>query len=290
MSYRDPWKKTRRGRKPKGIGERFAAMAWFSAVFNESGAKNVGELARILFPPGKPGHASNIVYKYRAGLATPEKNHRRFCKGGMAAWLWLQYPLWTYLDEREYPIGEVSRIPINFPEDVVQQIVGDYYEEGNAFIASRTPEGWFERFDYLRQLASLDAFTGVVVLLRQLKAGYLDSTDIYRYGCFVLLDMWRTVYGHEVLGRFATNLYRWLTHLFCHSYVVTDSLGKNGIPVRAMEATRETAARQEISGWSPEKATIHAKWLELAIDPSRKWKRQSGDIQLGDDWDIPFDE
>ncbi|MCK6385210.1 MAG: hypothetical protein L6Q52_12780 [Rhodocyclaceae bacterium] len=290
MSTHSPWTKTRRGRKSKGVGERFAAMAWFSAVLNESSAKNVGELSRALFPPGKPGHASNIAYKYRAGLATPEKNIRRICKGGLTAWRWLQYPLWSYLDEREYSIGEVSRVPINFPRDVVQQIVGDYYEEGNAFIASRTQDDWFERFDYLRQLASLDAFTGVVVLLRQLQAGHLGDTDINRYGCFVLLDMWRTVYGHEVLGRFATNLYRWLTHLFCHSYVVTDSLGKNGIPVRAMEATRETAARQEISGWSPEKATIHAKWLELAIDPSRKWKRQSGDIQLGDDWDIPFDE
>lgn len=290
MSYRDPWKKTRRGRKPKGIGERFAAMAWFSAVLNESGAKNAGELARTLFPPGKPGHASNIVYKYRAGLATPEKNERRFRKGGVTAWLWLQYPLWGYLDEREYSIGEVSQVLINFPGDVVQQVVGDYYEEGEAFVASRSLESWLERFDYLRQLASMDAFTGVIVLLRQLQAGHLVSTDIYRYGCFVLLDMWRTVYGHDVLGRFATNFYRWLTHLFCPLYVVTDSLGKNEIPVRVMEEDREMDARREISGWSPEKATIPAEWLERAIDPNRKWKRKSEVIPQGDDWDIPFDD
>ncbi|MBE7421650.1 MAG: hypothetical protein HS110_04350 [Zoogloeaceae bacterium] len=289
MSTHSTWTKTRRGRKSKGIGERFAAMAWFSAVLNESGAKNAGDLAKTLFPPGKPGHASNIVYKYRAGLATPEKNERRFRKCGATAWVWLQYPLWRYLNEREYSIGEVSRVPINFQRDVVQQIVGDYYEEGDAFIASRTPEGWFERFDYLRQLASLDAFTGVVVLLRQLQAGHLVSTDIYRYGCFVLLDMWRTVYGHAVLGRFATNLYRWLTHLFCHFDVVTDSLGKNEIPIRVLEADRETAARHEIFGWSPEKATIPAEWLERAIDPNRRWKRQSRGVLHGDDWDIPFD-
>ncbi len=263
--------RSKRGRPPKTIGQRFATMAWFADVLRLSGAENPYQLGQLLFPKRQRGHGSNLLYQYRNGSVLPGNIDRRLKRVGihlLASWIWFQYPLWSYLDHRQYELRDVRGLLLNFSDEINELVVHDYFEEGDSFIVTRTPEDWRHRFDRLRSIGNLDAWTGALALLRQLQAVHLDSSEQYHYGCEAVLNMREVVYQHPIFGGFADHLYRWLA--FClHGldYVATES---KWLPLAHADKSKN-------------RDYIHCPWLESALETASGYEsRAQQHIDTGD--------
>lgn len=261
-------RETKRGRQAKGVGERFAVMAWFAELVHTSGM-GIWSLAERYAPTKGRGRSSNLMYKYRNGTVFPSalilrvaRDYDVLVNGGSA--------LWGYLDHRHYSIQELCIPHGHFSNEVAQVVFGDYWEEGLAFISSRTPDEWYALFDKMKLRNDFDGLIGVVVLLRQCKSIYLEAAG-YQYGCFVLLDLWRACYFHQIYYEFADNLYEWLEYIFCPATVITDQSGQYSSASKLREERYKQAALEK-PNWKIERSRIAIPWLDEILHPPTKDK------------------
>jgi hypothetical protein len=99
--------------------------------------------------------------------------------------------------------GEIKALMMSFSSSSINEAVrGDYWKKGFNYLALREDRDWLEIFNLLREVNDLDAFTAIIMVLRQCRlASRLGF--VYHYGWLQLLDMWRVIYFHPVLGKFA---------------------------------------------------------------------------------------
>lgn len=271
------------------LGNRLAAMAWFQALSQQEKLTADGLEKRFLPNLAPSDRRSNIFYKYRSGAAFPEttKNFLRYIKGPRIPdfqehiqWhhkyieLELQWLFGTLFQIVDDPVISLLYPPTQ-SADVADAVAGDWSADTPDYLLMRKDDHWISRLDRLRSIDTLDAWIGILFMLRQYQSFHKPDL-VYRYGCFLLLDKWRIIYRHTILGPFAENFYTCIEYLFCPEAIPSDSSGNNWVEVVELHNTRIEHAQAEIQGWSIDGATIKSSWyreLIAKIDTARERKK-----------------
>lgn len=260
------------GRKPKGIGKRFATMAWFQALSLRTGLLTAGQLGKQYLPHQLASeNNSNIFYKYRDGSSFPSSNHLLIEMEHIdLEMLWLHGDLFGLIDDRHL---RETDLMMSFSSSLINDAVrGDYWTKGLNHLALREDRDWLEILDILKKINDLEAFTATIMVLRQCQLARRLGF-VYHYGWFQILDMWRIIYFHPVLGRFAENLYWYLENEFIPKHVKADIAGSEWLNVSEAHTQRIHIAQNELPGWTIERATISSKWYKDLLH-YYNWRRQ----------------
>jgi hypothetical protein len=260
------------GRKPKGIGRRFATMAWFQALSLRTGLLTAGQMGKQYLPNQLSSeNNSNIFYKYRDGSSFPSSNHLLIEMEHIdLEMLWLHGELFGLIDDRNL---RETDLMMSFSSSQINDAVrGDYWKKGFNYLALREDRDWLEIFDLLRKVNDLDAFTATIMVLRQCRLARRLGF-VYHYGWFQILDMWRIIYFHPVLGKFAENLYWYLENEFIPKHVKADIAGNEWLKVSEAHTLRIQSAQNELPGWTAKQATISSKWYKDLLH-FYNWRQQ----------------
>lgn len=261
-----------------GLGERLACMAWFQALSQREKLTGDG-LAKKFLPHSAPsGRRSTIFYKYRNGTAVAEttQNLLRYINGPRPI-SFEEHLRWhhKYTElELNWLFGTLFRIldgpvhgmwhPRTNSKDVVDAVAGDWSSGPQNYLLLRNDLNWISRLERLRKIDTLDSWIGILFMLRQY--GSFQKPDlVYGYGYYLLLDMWKIIYTHNVLAPFAENFYTCVEYIFCQESVPTNASGSNWVDVVELHNARILSAQAEIPGWSIDSATINSKWYEKLI-------------------------
>lgn len=259
------------------LGKRLAAMAWFQALSLLEELTADGLAKRFLPNPPQSDRRSTIFYKYRNGDAFPETNKYilRYISGPRAPDFdehlrrhhkYIELELrWLYGTLFEIIDGPVHGLlhPPTKSADVKDAVAGDWSSDQDNLLLRRDVH-WISRFDRLRSIETLDAWTGILFMLRQYKS-FQKCDLVYSYGCFLLLDMWRVIYTHPILGPFAENFYTCIEYLFCPESIPTNASGSNWVEVVELHNSRIECAQAEIHGWRIYRATIPSTWYKELV-------------------------
>jgi hypothetical protein len=265
-----------RTRKEKNmLGHRLAAMAWFQALSQQEKLTGDGLEKRFMPKLALSKRRSNIFYKYKDGSAFPEKTknyliyrngpravefnehmlwHRKYIELEM---LWLYRTLFELIDK---PANSLF-YPPSHSADVVDAVAGDRSQGQLNYLLLRKDDHWISRLDRLRSINTLDSWEGILFMLRQYKS-YQKPDLVYLYCCYLLLDMWKIIYTHPILGPFAENIYTCIEYRFCPELIPSDASGHNWVKVVELHNARIADAQAEIPGWSIDKATITSMWYQ----------------------------
>lgn len=214
---------------------------------------------------------SNIFYKYRDGSSFPTTNHLLIEMEHIdLEMLWLHGDLFGLIDDRY--LRETDLMMSFSSSQINDAVKGDYWKKGFNYLALREDRDWLEIFDLLRKVNDLDAFTATIMVLRQCQLARRLGF-VYHYGWFQILDMWRVIYFHPVLGKFAENLYCYLENEFIPKHVKTGTSGNELLNVSDVHVQRIRSAQNELPGWTVEQATISSKWYEDLLH-FYSWRQQ----------------
>ena len=276
-----------------GLGKRLAAMAWFQALSQQEKLTGDGLEKRFLPNLAPSGRHSNIFYKYKDGTSFPEtnKNYLRYIKGPRTPdfkehmrWhhkfieLELHWLFGTLFQILDGPVHGMLYPPTK-SADVEDAVAGDWSPDHD-YLLLRKDDHWISRFDRLRGINTLDAWISILFMLRQYRS-FQKRDLVYGYGCFLLLDMWRIIYTHTVLGPFAENFYTCVEYLFCPESIPTNASGSNWVEVVELHNARIECAQAEIQGWSIDGATIKSPWykkLIAKIDTARERRKSIANL------------
>lgn len=255
------------GPKPKGIGRRFATMAWLQALSLRTGL-TAGQLGKRYLPDLiSSEHNSNIFYKYRNGSSFPTAHHRLIEMKHIDLEMdWLYGDLFDLIDNKH--LRECDLMISFSSSSISDAVTGDYWTKGFNFLALREDSDWLKILNHLREFNNLEAWTAIVMVLRQCRLASKLGL-VYQYGCYLLLDNWRVIYSHPILGAFAENLYYYLEKQFMPKSVPIDISGSVWIEVSEAHALRIQCAQDEMTGWTPEKATIPAGWYKKYLSKTQ---------------------